>query len=400
VSNDATRPLRVAFLTNIVSPYRRPLFQQLANTANWHLRVMVNAKSEFDRDWDGACEGVDVVQPQSWSLRRTRTSKGPATCRQRVTLHLPIGLWGELSRFAPDVVIGHELGARSYMAARWAQWHHKPFLVWSYQSRASAIVGGRLRHHVRNTILKQAAVAVGMGQQARAVLQQFGVASDRIVDAANATDNQMLLTRLHQVRADGTAAALRQRLGRGKRICLVAGRLEPVKHIAGTLAMWQRLPSSVRAEWQLVFVGNGSQQHLLATCNDASVRWERAVPMSQMAGYYAASDLHLFASLADVWGLVVNEAMLAGLPTLCSTLAGCADDLIVPGQNGLLFDPSQHDAACDALRAALQRDDLVELGRAAQHTVSAFSIARLASAFRQAVHAALSHHDELVPVIR
>ena len=41
--------MRVAFLTNIVSPYRAPVFRRLAETPGWSLRVFVNAQSEFDR---------------------------------------------------------------------------------------------------------------------------------------------------------------------------------------------------------------------------------------------------------------------------------------------------------------------------------------------------------------
>lgn len=400
MNSDPDKPLKVAFLTNIVSPYRRPVFQDLAKTSGWDLRVLVNAKTEFDREWSGACEGVEVVQPKSWSIKRTRVSKGAVACPQVVEFHIPVGLWGELSKFRPDVVITHELGPRSWIAAQWARWHKKPLVVWSYQSRSSSSVGGRVRRYVRNSILKTAGSIVGMGVQAREVLQDFGVDADHIIDAPNATDVDMVTKRLAMVRADGTAEALRQRLGNGKRICLVAGRLEPVKHIDGTLDMWSRLPQDVRDQWNLVFLGNGAQKHLLDACEDPTVIHEPAVQMEQMADYYAASDLHLFASLADVWGLVVNESMLAGIPTMCSTLAGCADDMIEHGHNGLLFDPSDHDASCRALHDALTRTDLAELGKAAEVTGNEFTIERLADGFRQGVRQALSRRDALVPATR
>jgi len=400
VNSDANHPMKVAFLTNIVSPYRRPVFQELAKTSGWDLRVLVNAKTEFDREWSGACEGVEVVQPKSWSIKRTRVSKGPVACPQVVEFHIPVGLWGELSRFAPDVVITHELGPRSWIAAQWARWHKKPLVVWSYQSRSSSSVGGRMRTYVRNSILKTAGSVVGMGVQARDVLENFGVGSDRIIDAPNATDLDMVRTRLQKVRADGTVEALKQRLGNGKRICLVAGRLEPVKHIEGTLDMWSRLPQDVRDQWNLVFLGNGALKPLLDDCQDPSVIHEPSVPMEQMADYYAASDLHLFASLADVWGLVVNESMLAGVPTMCSTLAGCADDMIEHGKNGLLFDPTYHESSCNALREALQRDDLAKLGRAALWTGEEFTIERLADGFREGVRQAMARRKELVPAPR
>ncbi len=45
-------------------------------------------------------------------------------------------------------------------------------------------------------------------------------------------------------------------------------------------------------------------------------------------------------SLSDQWGLVVNEAMAAGIPVMVSNRCGCTDDLIIEGENGWTFEPS------------------------------------------------------------
>ena len=45
------------------------------------------------------------------------------------------------------------------------------------------------------------------------------------------------------------------------------------------------------------------------------------------------------ASASEQWGLVVNEAMAAGLPVIVSERCGCAPDLVREGVNGLTFDP-------------------------------------------------------------
>jgi glycosyltransferase involved in cell wall biosynthesis len=95
-----------------------------------------------------------------------------------------------------------------------------------------------------------------------------------------------------------------------------------------------------------------------------------AVRPDALAAVYAASDLLVFPSLADPWGLVVNEAMACGLPVLCSQLAGCADDLIAPGETGWLCDPTDPAGLRDALNHALGDPARAELGARA-HTASA-----------------------------
>jgi glycosyltransferase involved in cell wall biosynthesis len=55
-----------------------------------------------------------------------------------------------------------------------------------------------------------------------------------------------------------------------------------------------------------------------------------------MRAVYASADALVFPTLEDVWGLVANEAILCGLPVLCSRYAGCAVELFPPES---VFDP-------------------------------------------------------------
>ena len=46
-----------------------------------------------------------------------------------------------------------------------------------------------------------------------------------------------------------------------------------------------------------------------------------------MPAVYRSANLLVFPTLEDVWGLVANEAVLSGIPVLCSKYAGCAPEL-------------------------------------------------------------------------
>ena len=46
-------------------------------------------------------------------------------------------------------------------------------------------------------------------------------------------------------------------------------------------------------------------------------------------------------STREPWGLVVNEAMAADLPVLVSRQCGCREDLVVEGENGYSFEPTE-----------------------------------------------------------
>lgn len=376
--------MRVVFLTNIISPYRLPVFQRLAKTPGWDFHVLINAASEFDRSWDVETDGLQVAQTKTWSIKRTVYSTDPVPFDQVITLHLPRSLWSDLRKLKPDVIISHELGPRSMLAAAYCKLHRIPLVIWAYQSRISATQSSGLKNLVRRTLLKQAKVTVGMGTQARDVLRGLGVEDTRIVDAPNSADCDTLAHRVVSIEIHRQAEQIRDTYGGGRKLACVFGRLVPLKGTSKILDQWRMLPASVRDQWRLVFVGEGPLAKLVTDLNDPGVVHAGAFAPDQMAAWYKATDLHLFPTLGDVWGLVVNEAMQCGVPTLCSEHAGCCDDLVQDGLDGFVYDPTAEDAH-KKLEHALTHPNLNAMGRRAQEAIQPYSLDRLANAFRAAV---------------
>lgn len=372
--------MKIAFTTNILSPYRRPLLQRLADTPGWQLRVFVDAEREFDREWQVEAGELDVRCTRGLSIPRPVRVPGQGF-GQRITLHVPISLYAELEAFRPDVVVSHELGPRSLVAATYARRHGVPLVLWSYQSRVSA-EQGRSRNLLRRALLRQATSVIGMGTQAREVLEGWGVAPERIVDAPNAADHESLTRRRCEAGASARVEAIRGQVARGRKLALVPGRLVELKGTTHLLRAWDQLPAVIQDQWQLVFLGSGP---LAGTVQrDPHALHVPSVQPREVADWLAAADLHVFPSLGDVWGLVVNEAMHCGAPTLCSRRAGCYEDLIEEGRNGLGWDPMGPDAAKELL-AALTHPDLDALGWRARTTVARFSQDRMADGFRAAI---------------
>ncbi len=375
---------RVAFLTNIISPYRAPVFQDLATTPGWNFRVMVNAATEFDRAWDGSCDGVQVTEVKSLAFKHKRVMLEPIRYEQVTTRFVPTGLRGELRRFDPDLVVSVELGPRSMIAASYCARKRKPFVVWSYQSWSSVTSGGWLRSRVRRFILNRAHAVVGMGTQSRQILESYGVPPEDIVDAPNSADQRSIVRRLASKDCRKNAQRLRATLGRGRKIAVVPSRLIPLKGIGEILKAWSDLADEIRDSWTLVFFGGGPLEPLVRQHADIGVQLMDPLPPHEVADLYRMADLHIFPSLGDVWGLVVNEAMLCGTPTLCSVHAACCDDLIDDGVNGFAFDPSDLSGSVQKLSSVLTRMDLTSLGSKAASDGLDYSTDRLASAIREA----------------
>ena len=385
--------MRVALLTNIATPYRVPVYEALAATSGWKLRVFVSADSEFDRSWRLQPCSLDVERvPGLAFLGRNRT-RGPVAIEQAVTRHLPLGLLQALRRFGPDVVVSNELGARTWLALLYCTILRVPLVMWSYHSRLSASVAGPVRRALWRLLLTRAQAVIGMGVQARQVLRRLGVPRDRIFDAPNAHDRDGLEQALAGVDAEARLTELAEELEGRKRIALVAGRLVGAKGIGPLLAAWNRLPESLRADWTLLFIGSGPLDTLI---DEASVAQEEgeivrvpAVQQSEVIPFYACSDLLVFASLGDNWGLVVNEAFACAVPALVSCFAGCADDLVEDGENGWVFDPTNGEEFTRALGSALSSPDLERMAKRARETAARFQPSVMTAGFRRAIRHAV-----------
>ncbi|MGE9290605.1 MAG: glycosyltransferase family 4 protein, partial [Puniceicoccales bacterium] len=377
---------KVAFLTNIISPYRKPVFERLHETPEWDFTVYADARREFDRQWDVASESLKVIYPKCLSWKRKVKSTEPVLFEQTITLHIPFGLFWCLFRDKPQTVISLELGLRTAIAAFYCTLTRRKLIIWAYQSR---IIGtqGRSRLLWRKFLLGRAHRVVGMGIQAREVLRGWGVPDEKIVDALNAADHVTLAQKLSEPDAESRCTRILDENAPQKKLAIVVGRLIPLKGVEYLLDIWNQLPSDLHEQWQLVFLGDGPLSSLITNAPHPSITWKGPIPTDDMAYWYKAADLHIFPTCGDVWGLVVNEASEAGTPTLCSIHAGCSDNLIHPGVDGLLFDPTRKDEAGLALQNALQNPELNRLGESARKTVSSYTLDQLAQSFRNAASA-------------
>jgi glycosyltransferase involved in cell wall biosynthesis len=60
-------------------------------------------------------------------------------------------------------------------------------------------------------------------------------------------------------------------------------------------------------------------------------------PPEALPGVFARADVFVLPSRYDGWGVVVNQAIGAGLPVICSDAVGAGYDLVEAGVNGVLF---------------------------------------------------------------
>jgi glycosyltransferase involved in cell wall biosynthesis len=76
-----------------------------------------------------------------------------------------------------------------------------------------------------------------------------------------------------------------------------------------------------------------------------------------LPAFFARAEVFVLPSRYDGWGVVVNQALGAGLPLLCTEAVGAAFDLIEPGVNGLRLPAGDFEALAAAMRRLLDEPE-------------------------------------------
>jgi glycosyltransferase involved in cell wall biosynthesis len=138
----------------------------------------------------------------------------------------------------------------------------------------------------------------------------------------------------------------------GRRYLLFSGRLIGLKRIDLLLEAFAGI-ADWRSDWHLVIAGDGplmaDLQARVPPALAPRVHWLGFLDVQQMRCAYHASEALVLPSNREAWGMVVNEALAAGLAIVISDRPGAAADLVPDDVNGRVFERDN----LESLRQAL-----------------------------------------------
>lgn len=308
---------RLALLTEIPAPYRIPLFNALARRVE--LEVLFLRDRNPERPYDlhrGELEfphntlpGFDLTVRGHWVV-----INGSVTRRVRHVDAVLLGGWNQPAFWEAAVA---------------SRVRHVPLLLW-VESTAHDRRSGRLES-VKERLLRAASGFVVPGQASHSYLVELGVPPERISVAPNAVDPR-IFGGARRTRTDGPCRLLS------------VGRLAREKGLDTLLEAARDLPV------ELVIAGTGPEERRLRALAGPRTTFLGHVGRDALPALYADADVAVMPSRSEPWGMVLNEAALAGLPLVSTTASGAAAELIEDGRNGFRVPPDDVAALRDALR--------------------------------------------------
>jgi 1,2-diacylglycerol 3-alpha-glucosyltransferase len=345
----------------------------------WQVVGIELARAEEEYPWETAaqdfpCEIISIVNDSS--LEKTKLNR------------LVVETIATLNRTAPDAIAISGYARPSMLVALlWCLWHRKPAILLSETTESDALRSGWKEAIKSWLILKFKAALVG-GQPQQRYLIKLGMPADAIFLGYDVVGNQVfhpdIIKSLPNPLANPFFLAI-NRFVTKKNLPFLICAYADYRQLAGDRA------------WDLMLCGDGELRSQLETQIielklTEYIHLAGFLQQDRLLAYFAHAGCFIHSSTMEQWGLVINEAMAAGLPVLVSNRCGCFEDLVIEGINGFGFDPQNQAQLTNLmLKMSSGEVDLEQMGAAALTHIQNFSPDYFASGLIQSIEYANAH---------
>jgi 1,2-diacylglycerol 3-alpha-glucosyltransferase len=357
---------------------------KLCERLNWQLTAIQVTDDQLEHPWGNPTDQI------SFSLKTLLpvASKQYDTRQDTFSSVADAALEQYLGRLKPDIVF---LPGWYYSVARaglrWCQkFNALPIVMSDTQENDAPRVWWRELY--KSWKLKQYRAALVAGKPHKRYLVKLGMLPDAVFHGYDVVGNDYF----HPSKIRVTSNPLT------KPFFLSISRFVSKKNLPFLLSSYAiyRKNSDVQP-WNLVLCGDGElrpqvEQQVVDLELEHCVHLPGFLHQEELLPYFAHASCFIHASIYEQWGLVVNEAMAAGLPVLVSRHCGCFEDLVIEGINGFGFDPENMQELTDLMiKISSTEINSKEMGQAALQHIQQFSPDYFAQGLLQAVEYALKH---------
>lgn len=257
------------------------------------------------------------------------------------TRQIRIGVSSLIKRYCPDIIFCNEYGATSILLSYYKRsgFFDYDLCVTTSDNLLMACGSKWFRKIARNYVIKSAKKVLVYSEEVGAwYRQKFPGVSVRT--CPNIQNPEILLTEIYDYHNIANYYKKYYSLEE-KRVALYIGRLDRVKGLDRLIMAFSKICSN---DHLLILIGDGQQKNYLVSLAEKlmlnkNILFPGRFDGAELYAWYFVADFFVLSSLYEPFGAVVNEALIFGLPVLCSKYAG-AKIFIHDSVNGFVFNPN------------------------------------------------------------
>jgi glycosyltransferase involved in cell wall biosynthesis len=315
---------KATFITIVPSPYQRDLFAALAARDDVELDVYYMEAESPDSPWpEKPLRSFERIMPGFW---------------------LPFGgarghvNWGLPDPSRSDVIVLSSFTSLTGQYLMRGTLHKRPWIFWGERLRENAGVKDVIQRSLAAPLGRAAAI-VGIGRMAEQ-------------DYHRRFPNVAHFCIPYYCDLSPFFAVQRHREPTMPLTFLFCGQMIGRKGVDLLLAAFDRLVAT-GANVQLLLVGREAElprfMQMVSSAARERIQYEGFHAPESLPTYFGRSDVFVLPSRHDGWGVVVNQALAAGLPVITSDAVGAGLDLVEDGVNGMCVSANDVDALYRAL---------------------------------------------------
>lgn len=317
--------INAVIVTNIPAPYSLDLFNSIQNNCKEiELSIVFSAMSRKNRAWT-----IDLKKIKNiYSLDSIIiTKKADEYIRY---IHLPKNTWKTLNKINPEVLLVYEYSITSIITLIWAKIRKRKYVHVTEGTLWSEHGIGKMQKLLRRIVINNSDFFVACSSKSKEKLMAWGAKEEKIKTILLTSDTKKFV------------------LCRGKH------KKREIKYIlyVGSIEYRKGVDLIVRAlkytdnKMKLIIVGSGKTEYIDKIKHLA--KNEGVLDKIEFVGFlegddlikeYRKSDIFVFPTRSDCYGLVLVEAYCSGLPIVSSKYADGAYDIVENNVNGLIIDP-------------------------------------------------------------
>ena len=352
----------VLFLTNYPSPYRVHFFDELGK----YMDVTVLYS---DRVEDMKHRNADWFEEGEHGFRAVRLT--PKVRVGRRYLCFDVLPWLK-KQYDAIVVCGYS-SPTAVLAMAYLRLYRIPF----YMEVDGGLVrqDGKLKHFVKKSLVCMANRWLSTGVHTTGYLVHYGAREEKITHYPFSSLYERDILEMPVSRQE--KEVLRRELDiPEKQMILAIGQMIHRKGFDVLL----KAAKDLDPETGIYFVGGEAKEEywkLREELGLKNVHFLGFQKKERLAQYYKAADVFVLPTREDIWGLVINEALAYGLPTITTDRCVAGLELIEDGINGYVVPVEDADALAEKIQAVLA-SDLEQMGKAALEKVRPYTLENMA----------------------